>query len=1312
MSDQDMSLDVEITGNSGGAQDAMLGFVSSIDRVPQSVNVSQASLDRLSTALDGIVMQHGLLADASDKTKTKVDDVTKSTTEGSKAAGEFNSVGGDMARMMSSLGVESGAAAGRIGAFAGALGSLKSAAPEIIAIVSAATAAIAGFEIGKEAIKSASDLEDSMTRLGSVVRAQGGSWVALSGQVKEFTDQQMRTTIFSDTQVVDSLNRLVASGMSVADSMTVTRVSEDLAAATGHNLMDVTVQLIEAQHGRLMGLESLGLLTRQQIKDGMTFNEVLEAVEQHMGGAAQSATTTFSGALAVLHNSWSGLLENAGTPFLALLTDIVRGVTPVVDILSGDLASSLKGFSSWASDHAPEIATAFGHIEDDAQNMVTYFQSDVAPEAGKLFDAFGNLADSINGADSAAGKHSGWDDLAKAISAVSDTITGVIGLFTSAADMVDGLSHRIQSLPAPARWAVGLTPVGALLDPGDQSQQSAAATTLPPGASDSPAALAAAFKQMQHAAPSAGPPHVQGGDQPLGGTKGSGSQPQYSPMGLIEPTQFTAVDAAAKAATAAVKGLSETEAGLTQRMNGASTMSDYLADKQKLYTASISGTEAVIEKLSSAHKVENNALATLTPEVEAAREKYNSLATAYNTADKALSQTTKPTKDQTKAVADAKSAADAAKKSYDDLNTQLTKTTSALQTTNTELDKQKAALAALNNEVTDLTREYGEWQKKQAAAQNESVATLGMSTRQLYDYYAQAYASDSALWLYYQEQKNVTMMTEIEPQLKQDQQKMNQEQLKLYQEDYQNKINFESSAVSRISSFMDAIVIQHKSMADELKTVYADIEGYFIDMVAKMLTEAMMAAPWIQALFGGGGVDPATSSTDVQLGAGGPGSFSASAISGGASSPLGAAISRAMSPSGGGGSVGSGSYAFGGGAGGGYGGGGSMSPDFSMSGGGLGPQSGSAPSSSGGASGGSYGASGYHYGLGGSPAMTGLAGVLARSGLGGMFGVGMAGDMIGGLAFGNKGYSAIGGAVGGILGGAGLGALLLGGFGAGGMGGMLAGLLAGGPAGWGILAAGALLGAFGGSMFGDHFNPADEPDQGSTQDAWGIANADMQGMTSANPMNASGKQYVMDSQTSAATSGKGWNLLMEQFVSKFRGSQNALPSDLQGVFPQIEQLWGGATDKQFFNSDGKDGYLDIGSGKRALWGEFWGVVQAHGQEISQLMQTFTPTDIYLSSLSGGMRSGGSSTPSPGGGGFNSPFALQSPAGGNDNSNAIASGGPGKLGGLVSQRLAQSISIVVHQHNSGTMVDNNNMARAIQDAVGQALPGALQDLNMR
>jgi hypothetical protein len=305
----------------------------------------------------------------------------------------------------------------------------------------------------------------------------------------------------------------------------------------------------------------------------------------------------------------------------------------------------------------------------------------------------------------------------------------------------------------------------------------------------------------------------------------------------------------------------------------------------------------------------------------------------------------------------------------------------------------------------------------------------------------------------------------------------------------------------------------------------------------------------------------------------------------------------------------------------------------------------------------------------------GTAGVKSPFGLPGGFGTtanpGIAaygaalagGAMIGQTVFGGKGFADVGGAMG-----------------------AAAALALAGPAGWAAIAAmtlgGALLGGGAGSLFGDHFNKADEPDI-YQNDLWGQSNADMMGNTSASPMNANGKQFTMDSWTNQATHGKGWNLVMESFVQKFRGKTSQLPQNLQGAFQDIEALWGGATNQANFNHDGKDGYLDIGSGKRAKFTEFWQYVTQFGPAIAQLMDQYENSNVYDSSNGSAMLAGSyAPTGSPyilhdfpdyGGASFSAPPSGGSGGtGGGDGGGALpgpggSGGGPGNGGGTVGGR---------------------------------------------
>lgn len=489
-------------------------------------------------------------------------------------------------------------------------------------------------------------------------------------------------------------------------------------------------------------------------------------------------------------------------------------------------------------------------------------------------------------------------------------------------------------------------------------------------------------------------------------------------------------------------------------------------------------------------------------------------------------------------------------------------------------------------------------------------------------------------------------------------------------EQWKAQQEFDNKAEKDVENFVDQIVVQHKSLASVLKQVYDDILKAFIDMCVKMIMESTIlhtALSWLFGAVGGGSVPsafaPGGQGVGAGVGAGVPVTGISSSVSGAGGGGLSAAVAGgaalAMSPAT---ASSSGSYSSGYGSSS-YGGpGGTSDTTFNAPG-----------SPSGATRGGGFGL-GSLSGAGGFPFGASISGPGGAASLGSYGLAGAGGALAGQLIEGGKGYADLGGAIG-----------------------AMAGLYLAGPVG---AVAGALWGSFIGSLFGDHFNPADEPDI-YQQDAWGQENADMQGMTQSNPMTANGKKYVMDSWTSQMTNDKGWNVILEQFVSQFRGNTKVLPPDLQSAFPQIEALWGGATNQQYFNSNGKNGNLQIGSGQMALWTDFWGYVKTYGAEIAQLMQMYSASDLYSASLNGTASQMGSYAPS------GSPWIMHdfpdvgsAPSGGGENAAFSIAGGSS----------APVTNINVYQQFGGSLIAERAMDQRVKEAIAGQLGFRFSDMN--
>ena len=202
---------------------------------------------------------------------------------------------------------------------------------EAAALVGATAAVGVGGALAGAAAVAAKD-QEAMERLGVAVKAQGADWNALSKQVNDWAELQERTTTFGRSQTIPALNELAVAGVRVSDGMKIIRVAEDASAATGKPLAEVTHALLEAYNGNSRGLIQLGVVTRDQIRDGMSLMQIFVAIEKAM---ANQATTTgsYGKQIIILGNNAEELARLLGVSLLPPLTEVTHKIN---DILTRD----------------------------------------------------------------------------------------------------------------------------------------------------------------------------------------------------------------------------------------------------------------------------------------------------------------------------------------------------------------------------------------------------------------------------------------------------------------------------------------------------------------------------------------------------------------------------------------------------------------------------------------------------------------------------------------------------------------------------------------------------------------------------------------------------------------------------------------------------------------------------------------------------------------------------------------------------------------------------------------------------------------
>lgn len=583
--------------------------------------------------------------------------------------------------------------------------------------------------------------------------------------------------------------------------------------------------------------------------------------------------------------------------------------------------------------------------------------------------------------------------------------------------------------------------------------------------------------------------------------------------------------------------LATQEEALTRAMKMSTTQSEYDAKqtelKNKLIADALTYEKALNEAVvqgTAAQKRDVETVNSSKDSYDQARMKLNAFNAAHADGTK-LSETDKKTqKELQQAVKDTQKAHEDAKKALDHVNTSLSQHITQLDAARKKYHDLKDAA---DETIPDLQRKWDDFLHKQQQQDAEELATWDMTNAQKAAFY----------------QQMVDSVKIIDQQSLQDREgyehKYNQAVLGMLKDQENAHKKFVDDAEKMTSTFLDDMLVQHKSFKDSFKTIWDDIVKIFIQDVAKMIVESEL----FKNIFGnlapgfGGGASFNPLSLMSLAGAGGGGAFSGSAngiiasvasqgtLADGLIGVPGSVANSALNINVAGTSP-------------------SLSTLFGPSTGGL-------------SAGGALMIGGAAFGLG--------------SMIGGMEGAGT----------GAQSTHSLWGGVGGVAGAAagGLGALMLG-LGGGAFGGLGAGLAMLTPAGWAMLAGGAILGSVLGGQLGPHWAPGTYPDRDpNTQQSWGQDNANLWGagvgMNAGNLMNANGQQFSMDPTLAQQTGNMGLLQYLGQYIQ-----QNP---------DQAKQVLGASLVSIFQGEDvatpipnGKNGILDLANGQQIDWQTLYG----------------------------------------------------------------------------------------------------------------------------
>ena len=192
-----------------------------------------------------------------------------------------------------------------------------------------ATAAIAGLAAGLGvATKAAMEDAAAQDKLAGVLRRSALATDEDIAATEEFISAQSRLTAVADDELRPALQSLVVATGSVTQAQDLLKVSQDLAAISGADLATVTDAMSKAANGNMKALRGLDPSLSALIKEGASFDQVLQALTLHQGAAADAALTT-QGKMKNLTIQMDEAKESIGAALLPVVTALIEKLIPL-----------------------------------------------------------------------------------------------------------------------------------------------------------------------------------------------------------------------------------------------------------------------------------------------------------------------------------------------------------------------------------------------------------------------------------------------------------------------------------------------------------------------------------------------------------------------------------------------------------------------------------------------------------------------------------------------------------------------------------------------------------------------------------------------------------------------------------------------------------------------------------------------------------------------------------------------------------------------------------------------------------------------
>jgi len=266
-----------------------------------------------------------------------------------------------------------------------------------VAVVQAGRLAINLARSGEAAVRA----ETAFVRLQTQLDLLGEGSQENIRQVTRFAQAAESSTRFAATEIQESVAIAIRRTGDLERALRQVSVAQDIAAATGRSLRNVTLLLNIAQAGNTRLIRQITNLRRADIQAAQRQGRLIELLADRFGGAAQREAGTFAARLEILTNAQERFRREIGEIFLPLrqfvlgirigLTQSVNEAISVFKSLTGaggGLAGILQRNATFTDRFAEAFArvgsagAAFAIALQQARQDTEEFQQSVSGAAG------------------------------------------------------------------------------------------------------------------------------------------------------------------------------------------------------------------------------------------------------------------------------------------------------------------------------------------------------------------------------------------------------------------------------------------------------------------------------------------------------------------------------------------------------------------------------------------------------------------------------------------------------------------------------------------------------------------------------------------------------------------------------------------------------------------------------------------------------------------------------------------------------------------------------------------------------------------